>query len=194
MSVSHRWRAPCSHNVLLALSVMMSHQTHFAVISVMIMICLFFQRLSIWLPGFRTSNWADKHGHRPPSTPTPPPSTPTTLCVSYFSTHFHGGLLSLSRRNVMGIWQMPYLYRPNISDFSCCCTTKHQEHLQLAEHQTACVPCTAWLKWNLSSWKELRRFDAFSCNISPSLKHIMQKKYIKWRQAPKRSLISLIGW
>lgn len=76
MSVSHRWRAPCSHNVLLALSVMMSHQTHFAVISVMIMICLFFQRLSIWLPGFRTSNWADKRGHRPPIHPHPTPIHP----------------------------------------------------------------------------------------------------------------------
>lgn len=93
MSVSHRWRAPCSHNVLLALSVMMSHQTHFAVISVMIMICLFFQRLSIWLPGFRTSNWADKHWHRPAPTsihPHPPqplgvsPTFPLTFMGVYF--------------------------------------------------------------------------------------------------------------
>lgn len=194
MSVSHRWRAPCSHNVLLALSVMMSHQTHFAVISVMIMICLFFQRLSIWLPGFRTSNWAHKRGHRPPIHPHPTPIHPnhsvSLLLFHSLSWGFtflikkkcHGHLVNAIPLQAYYFWLFLLLYYKTPRTFAVSRTSNSL----CAVHRM--------VKMKSVIRKELRRFDAFACNISPSLKHIMQKKYIKWRQAPKRTLISLIGW
>ena len=85
---SRQWRIT-DENVLLTVSVTMSHQTHLAMLSVMIMFSLFLRCLAIWLPEFRTSNWTGE-------------KIKTLLFLPPVSVW---GLFSLSRRNVSRVWQ-----------------------------------------------------------------------------------------